>query len=72
MKEFKEVVKLRKIPATFLFHCTLCNFETNDYDWHMGLIKMNQHIRSKHPSEVRLLDNEELYSRKPEIRLESF
>ena len=72
MKEFKEVVKMRRIPATFLLHCTLCDFEISDYDWHLGLIKMNDHVKSKHPGEVILLDAEELYSRKPTITLDSF
>ncbi|MBI4304620.1 MAG: hypothetical protein HY665_09840 [Chloroflexi bacterium] len=72
MKDFKEVVKLRKIPATFMFHCTLCDLEIVEYDWHLGLIKMNEHVASKHSAEVDPLDMEELYSRKPEIRLESF
>ena len=72
MKDFKEVVKLRRIPATFLLHCTLCDFDISDYDWHLGLIKMNEHVMSKHSSEVQSLDREELYSRKPTITLESF
>ncbi len=72
MKDFKEVVKLRKIPATFLFHCTICNFEISEYDWHLGLIKMNNHIVSKHSAEAQSLDTEELYSRKTTIRLDSF
>ncbi len=72
MKDLKEVVKLRKIPATFLFHCTLCNLEISDYDWHFGLIKMNEHVMDKHPTEVLALDKEELYSRKPTITLDSF
>ncbi|MFH1169543.1 MAG: hypothetical protein V1691_02495 [Chloroflexota bacterium] len=72
MKDFKEVVKLRKVPATFLFRCTSCSFETGEYDWHLGLIKMNEHVMSKHSAEVRSLDVEELYSRKPAIRLEEF
>jgi len=72
MKRFKEVVKLRKIPATFLFHCTLCNFEISEYDWHLGLIKMNDHIVSKHSAEARSLDTEDLYSRKPTIILDTF
>ena len=72
MKDFKEVVKLKKIPATFLLRCTLCNFEISEYDWHLGLIKMNEHVITKHSAEVRSLDTEELYSRKPTIRLDSF
>ncbi len=71
-KDFKEVVKLKKIPATFLFRCTLCDLEIDDYDWHLGLIKMNEHVMSKHPTEVQSLDVEELYSRKPTIVLDSF
>ena len=71
MKDLEKVVKLRKIPATFLFHCNLCSFEISEFDWHLGLIKMNEHVISKHP-EVQPLDKEELYSRKPEIRLDSF
>ena len=72
MKDFKEVVKLKKIPVTFLFRCDLCNFEISEYDWHLGLIKMNDHVMSKHSAEVRSLDTEELYSRKPTIVLDSF
>ena len=72
MKEFKEVVKLKKIPTTFLFRCTLCNLEIVEYDWHLGLIKMNEHITSEHSTEVQTLDMEELYSRKPTIQLDSF
>ena len=72
MREFKEVVRLRRIPATFLLRCTLCNFEISDYDWHLGLIKMNDHVASKHSTEAQSLDKEELYSRKPTITLDSF
>ncbi len=72
MKDFKEVVKLRKIPATFVFRCTLCNFEMSGYDWHLGLIEMNDHVMDKHSAEAQTLDKEELYSRKPRIRLDSF
>lgn len=72
MKDFKEVVKLKKIPATFLFRCNICSFETIEFDWHLGLIKMNEHVKEKHPGEVRSLDNEDLYSRKPSINLDSF
>ena len=72
MKDFKEVVKLRQIPATFLFRCSLCNFETSEYDRHLGLIKMNDHVMSEHSGEVRSLDKEELYSRKLRIELDSF
>ena len=72
MKDFKKVVKLRKIPATFMFRCTLCNFEIIEYDWHLGLIKMNDHVIDKHAAEAQTLDREELYSRKPTITLDSF
>ena len=72
MKDFKEVVKLRRIPASFLFHCTLCDFEKSADDWHLGLIELNKHVISKHSAEVQSLDMEELYSRKPKIRLDSF
>lgn len=72
MRDFKEVIKLRRIPATFLLRCSLCDFEISDYDWHLGLIKMNDHVTAEHPAEVRPLDTEELYSRKPTIRLDSF
>lgn len=72
MKDFKEVVKLRKIPASFLFRCTLCGLELSAYDWHLGLIELNKHVMSKHSAEVESLDMEDLYSRKPQIRLDSF
>ena len=72
MKDFKEVVKFRRIPATFVFHCTLCNLETTEYDWHLGLIKMNDHVMAKHSAEAQTLDREELYSRKPTITLDIF
>ena len=72
MKEFQDVVKLRKVPITFQFRCTLCNFEISEYDWHLGLIKMNEHVISRHPSEVKSLDMEDLYSRKPTVSLGSF
>ena len=72
MKDFKEVVKLKIIPTTFVFHCTLCGFEITDYDRHFGLIKMNEHMISNHSKEVNSLDKENLYSRKPEIVLDSF
>ena len=68
MKDFKEVVKLRRIPATFMLRCTLCNLEITEYDWHLGLIKMNDHVMAKHSAEAQTLDREELYSRKPAIR----
>ena len=72
MKDFKEVVKLRKIPAKFMFNCTLCNLEITEYDWHLGLTKMNDHVMTKHSAESQALDREELYSRKPTIKLDSF
>jgi hypothetical protein len=72
MKDFQEVVKLKTIPTTFILHCTLCDFEITEYDWHFGLIKMNEHIVSDHSNEVQPLDMEDLYSRKPTIKLESF
>jgi hypothetical protein len=71
MKDFKEVIKLKVIPAKFVFRCSLCGFEESDYDRHFGLIKMNDHIIAKHSQEVQSLDKEDLYSRKPEIMLES-
>jgi len=72
IKEFKEVVKLNIIPATFYFRCTLCGFETTNYDRHLGLIDMNKHIISNHSREVNSLSREDLYSRKTEIKLDSF
>ncbi len=72
MKEFVEVVKFKIIPTTFVFHCSLCGFEISDYDRHFGLIKMNEHVISKHSQEVQSLDKEDLYSRKPTIVLDSF
>jgi hypothetical protein len=72
MKDFVEVVKFKIIPTTFVFHCSLCSFEISDYDRHFGLIKMNEHVISKHSTEVQSLDNEDLYSRKPTIVLDSF
>lgn len=72
MKDFKEVVKMKMIPTTFMFRCTLCGFEITDYDRHFGLIKMNEHITSNHSNEVNSLDKENLYSRKPEIVLDKF
>ncbi len=72
MKDFKEVVKLKIIPTTFVFHCTLCGFEITDCDRHFGLIKMNEHTISNHSTEVNSLDKEDLYSRKPEIVLDRF
>ena len=72
IKEFNEVVKLKIIPTTFVFRCTLCSFEMTNYDRHLGLIKMNEHIVSNHSTEVNSLGREDLYSRKMEIRLDSF
>jgi hypothetical protein len=72
MKDFKDVIKSKTIPTTFVFHCTLCGFEIAEYDRHFGLIKMNEHVISKHSSEVNSLDMEDLYSRKPAITLDSF
>lgn len=72
IKEFKDVVKFKIIPTTFVFRCTLCGFEITNYDRHFGLIKMNEHIISKHSNEVNSLSKEELYSRKPEIVLDRF
>ncbi len=71
MKEFQEVVKLKIVPTTFQFRCTVCGFELSEYDRHLGLIKMNEHVITKHP-EVSALDKEDLYSRKPTVNLESF
>ena len=72
IKEFNEVVKLKIIPTTFVFRCTLCGFEMTNYDRHLGLIKMNEHLVSNHPTEVNPLGREYLYSRKPEVVLGSF
>lgn len=72
MKDFKDVIKLKTIPITFQFKCSLCQFEIVEYDWHFGLIKMNDHIIEKHAGEVQSLDKEDLYSRRPVITLESF
>ena len=72
MKEFKEVVKFKIIPTTFVFRCTLCGFEITNYDRHLGLIDMNKHIISNHSAEVNSLGREDLYSRKTEIKLDSF
>lgn len=72
MKEFKDVVKFKIIPTTFIFRCTLCSFETKNYDRHLGLIDMNNHIISNHSAEVNSLGREDLYSRKTEIKLDSF
>jgi len=72
MKDFKEVVRQKIIPTTFVFRCTLCGLEITNYDRHFGLIKMNEHIISNHSTEVKSLDKEDLYSRKPEIILDKF
>ena len=72
MKEFKDVVKLKVVPATFVFRCTLCGLEITEYDRHFGLIAMNNHMISKHSTEVNIMSREELYSRKPEIVLDNF
>jgi hypothetical protein len=72
MKDFKEAVKIKIIPTTFVYRCTLCGFEMTDYDRHFGLIKMNEHIISNHSKEVDSLGREDLYSRKLEIPLDSF
>ncbi|MFC2045304.1 hypothetical protein ACFLUH_01325 [Chloroflexota bacterium] len=72
IKEFQDVVKFKIIPTTFVFRCTLCGFEITDFDRHLGLIKMNEHIISKHSTEVNSLGREDLYSRKPRIVLDKF
>ena len=72
MKEFEEVVKMKIIPTVFVFRCTLCGYENTNYDRHFGLIKMNEHIVSNHSAEINSLGTEDLYSRKPEIVLDSF
>jgi hypothetical protein len=72
MKDFKEVVKMKTVPTTFVFRCGLCGEEITDYDRHFGLIKMNKHVVEKHPKEVNSLGKEDLYSRKMEITLEKF
>ncbi len=72
MKTFKDVIKTKTIPTTFVFHCSICGFEIAEYDRHFGLIKMNEHVISKHSKEVEALDMEELYSRKPAITLDTF
>ena len=64
VKEFQDVVQLKVVPTTFVFRCTLCGFEVTNYDRHLGLIKMNEHIASKHSDEVNSLGREDLYSRK--------
>jgi len=72
MRDFKEVVKMKIVPAVFVFRCTLCDCEISDYDRHFGLIKMNEHMVSNHSKEVNPLGKEDLYSRKPEIMLDKF
>ncbi len=72
MKDFIDVIKFKIVPTTFVFHCSLCDFEVSEYDRHFGLIKMNQHVISEHSADVKSLDMEELYSRKPTIVLDSF
>lgn len=72
LQDFHQVVKLKIIPTTFVLRCTLCGFEITNYDRHLGLIKMNEHIISKHSREVNSLGKEDLYSRKAEIGLEHF
>ena len=71
-KEFKDVIKCKIVPATFVFRCSLCGFEITNYDRHFGLIRMNEHIILKHAAEVNSLSKEDLYSRKPEIVLGKF
>ena len=72
MKEFKDVVKFKIIPTTFVFRCTLCDTEISNTDRHFGLIKMNEHIVASHSKEVNSLGKEDLYSRKMEITLDKF
>lgn len=72
MKEFAQAVKFKIIPTTFVYRCSICGFETTDYDRNFGLIKMNEHILTIHPKEVKALDKEELFSRKSQIVLDSF
>ena len=72
MEDFKDVVKLKIIPLTFVLHCTLCGFEITNYDRHFGLIEMNKHMITKHSTKVNSLDEEDLYSRKTEIALDRF
>ena len=72
IKEFKEVVKFKIIPTTFVFRCTLCGFEVTNYDRHIGLIDINKHMISNHSTEVNSLSREDLFSRKTEIKLDSF
>ena len=72
MKEFREVVKLKIVPATFVYRCTICGFNVENFDRHFGLIEMNKHMISNHSTEVNSLDEEDLYSRKPDIALQRF
>jgi hypothetical protein len=72
MQEFKDVVKSRTIPITFQLKCTLCGHQVSEFDFHFALIDMNEHIKVKHGDEVKALDMEELYSRKPDITLDTF
>ena len=72
IKEFQDVVQLKIIPTTFVFRCTLCGFEITNFDRHLGLIKMNEHIASKHSNEANPLGKEDLYSRKPRVVLNHF
>jgi len=72
MKEFKDVVKLKIVPATFVYRCAICGFTIDNYDRHFGLIEMNKHMISNHSTEVNSLDEEDLYSRKPDVALERF
>lgn len=72
MKDFNEVVKQKIIPTTFVFRCTICGFEVTDCDRHFGIIKMNDHMIANHSGEVNFLAKEDLYSRKPNVVLDSF
>jgi hypothetical protein len=72
VKDFKDVVKLKIIPTSFVYRCNLCGFEMTNFDRHLGLIRMNEHLVSNHPTEVNPLGRESLYSRKPEVVLDSF
>ncbi len=72
IKDFKDVVKFKIIPTSFIYRCILCGFEATNYDRHTGLIRMNEHLVSNHPTEVNPLGREALYSRKPEVVLDSF
>ena len=72
MKEFKDAVKLKIIPTTFIFKCSVCGEEITDYDRHFGLIKVNDHMVTKHINEVNSLSKEDLYSRRADISFERF